>query len=137
MIIQNLPVADSISILQPIVRFHAYAAYRYTLCIKLIYYYLKLIYRLCEESINEFDPALNRKHLEECLKRLLVLYDDRDFLEERYCSQKRSDDDTINLKDFKSLYAVNRANFEAMYVLLNLGEFSAITRALMLPKVWK
>lgn len=31
MIIQNFPVADSISILQPIVRFHAYAAYRYLL----------------------------------------------------------------------------------------------------------
>lgn len=58
MIIQQLPCDECIAILEPIVRFHAYAAYR-----------------LCEVPIDIFDPVLNETHLKECLKRLLVMYD--------------------------------------------------------------
>lgn len=58
MIIQQLPYGECIAILEPVVRFHVYAAYR-----------------LCEEPIDLFDPVLNETHLKECLKRLLVIYD--------------------------------------------------------------
>lgn len=66
-----------------------------------------------------------------------MLYDDRDFLQERYLAQKCSNNDGVSLKEYVSLYAQNRANFEALYLVVNLGDFSAITRALKLPKMWK
>lgn len=65
------------------------------------------------------------------------MYDDRDFLRERYLHQKCSEHDMVNLEDYESLYALNRADFEALYVIVNLGDFNAITRALKLPKIWK
>ncbi|XP_060524325.1 germinal-center associated nuclear protein isoform X2 [Cylas formicarius] len=107
MIIQNLPVAHSICILQPIVRFHAYAAYR-----------------LCEEPQHLFDPVINTSHLQECLKRLLTMYDD--------CCTNNIDEDMLvrHLKDV-------RPEFEAMYILLNLGNSTALTRALRLPTLWR
>ncbi|XP_045467834.1 germinal-center associated nuclear protein [Harmonia axyridis] len=58
MIIQNISRAYAITLLEPMVRFHAYAAYK-----------------LCEEDINRFDPHLNKKTLQECLNNLLILYD--------------------------------------------------------------
>lgn len=107
MIIQNLPVIDSIKILQPIVNFHAYASYR-----------------LCEESLNHFDPVLNKTHLQECIKRLLCLYDEY----ERIIEKITNDDKMVQ---------ENRPRFEALYVILNLSNPESVIRALRLPETYK
>lgn len=120
MVIQNLSAADSISILQPIVKFHAYAAYK-----------------LCKHSISDFDPSLNKKHLLECLKRLLVLYDDRDHLQSKFVELVGGNADIVRWEDYDELFAPDRPYFEAMYVILNLGDVEAITRALNLQKKWR
>lgn len=119
MVIQNLSAADSISILQPIVKFHAYAAYK-----------------LCKLPISDFDPSLNKKHLQECLKRLLVLYDDRDHLQRKY-AELVGNNGGVRWEDYDELFASDRPYLEAMYVILNLGDVEAITRCLNLKKKWR
>lgn len=81
----------------------------------------KFFLRLCEASRDIFDPVINQKHLEECLKRLLSLYDEYDVLQKRL-----SDDRKFNFED--------RPYFEALYILLNLGDGVALTRGVELPK---
>uniref|UniRef100_A0A182NH69 SAC3/GANP/THP3 conserved domain-containing protein n=1 Tax=Anopheles dirus TaxID=7168 RepID=A0A182NH69_9DIPT len=58
MVIQNLSVAEVLPILEPIVRFLCYSAYR-----------------LCDAPIAEFDPKICAQHLQECLKKVLRCYD--------------------------------------------------------------
>nr|XP_023020632.1 SAC3 domain-containing protein 1 [Leptinotarsa decemlineata] len=108
MIIQNISRQHQINILQPIVKFLAFASYK-----------------LCEESIHDFDPHINDSHLQECLKRLLCMYD--------YCDEmeKSTDGDKNGYSD------ESRSYFEAMYVVFNLGNTTAITRAVNLPNKWK
>lgn len=65
----------------------------------------------------------------ECLKRLLTLYDECDRL------QKRLDGANVNF-NFEH-FDDDRPYFEALYVLLNLGDPVAITRAVELPKKWR
>ncbi|KAH1022479.1 hypothetical protein HUJ04_011872 [Dendroctonus ponderosae] len=98
MVIQNLSAKESIYIFQKIVSFYAYAAYR-----------------LLNEPIKNFDPHMNNVHLQECLKRLLCMFDE--------CND--------------NLYAKNRPHFEALYVVMNLNSAVAVTRALKLPKSQK
>ncbi|GJQ74081.1 hypothetical protein Trydic_g19003 [Trypoxylus dichotomus] len=62
MVIQRLSTLHYINLLEPIIRFYAYSAYR-----------------LCEHPIEQFDPVLNNNHLQESLKRLLKLYDESDY----------------------------------------------------------
>ncbi|XP_018563907.1 SAC3 domain-containing protein 1-like [Anoplophora glabripennis] len=107
LVIQNSSKAYCISILQPIVRFHAYASYR-----------------LCEENINSFDPVINTTHLQECLKRLLCMYD---------CCEEISGKDG----EVYSFLIENRPHFEALYLVLNLGDSEAIIRPLNLSKIWR
>ncbi|XP_059168226.1 SAC3 domain-containing protein 1-like [Physella acuta] len=57
MVIQGIVGVDAIELLEKIVRFHLYAAYR-----------------LQDTTLSEFDPVINKQHLLECLKRLLYLY---------------------------------------------------------------
>ncbi|XP_071826461.1 SAC3 domain-containing protein 1-like [Apostichopus japonicus] len=66
-------------------------------------------YRLCEESLSKFEPKFNSDHCQECLKRLLVEY--------------REDGFDSN----------NRAEFEALYILYNLGSFEVLQTSLQLP----
>ncbi|XP_074041015.1 SAC3 domain-containing protein 1 isoform X2 [Leptinotarsa decemlineata] len=108
MIIQNISRQHQINILQPIVKFLAFASYK-----------------LCEESIHDFDPHINDSHLQECLKRLLCMYD--------YCDEmeKSTDGDEHEYSD------ESRSYFEALYVVFNLGNTTAITRAVNLPNKWK
>ncbi|XP_050313953.1 germinal-center associated nuclear protein [Anthonomus grandis grandis] len=113
MVIQNLPMACSICLLQPIVRLYAYATYR-----------------LCEEPIANFDPYINKTHLQECLKRLLCLYDECDRM-------FGCENDDLKNASFMKVLEQNRPLFEAMYLVLNLGNTIALTRALSLPKMWK
>lgn len=82
------------------------------------------ILRLCEEDVNNFDPVINSTHLQECLKRLLCMYN--------YCDELDKVDGEIN-----KYLIENRPDFEALYLVLNLGNSEAIVRALNLPKVWR
>ncbi|XP_044259475.1 SAC3 domain-containing protein 1 [Tribolium madens] len=108
LVVQNVSKAESITILQPIVRFHAYAAYR-----------------LCEEIIANFDATLNNKHLQECLKKLLYIYDSYDFLD-------------LEIKTVCNDYFIeNRPEFEALYLIFNLGNDEALARSLTIPKKCK
>ncbi|XP_052861463.1 SAC3 domain-containing protein 1 [Anopheles cruzii] len=61
MVIQNLPPSEVLPILEPIVRFLCYSAYR-----------------LCEAPIREFDPKICGQHLQECLKKVLRCYEEVD-----------------------------------------------------------
>ncbi|KAK9891738.1 hypothetical protein WA026_016535 [Henosepilachna vigintioctopunctata] len=110
MVIQNTSKAYSICLLQPIVRFHAYSAYK-----------------LCDQEISAFDPHLNNKHLQECLKRLLVIYDE---IEEMLKWNSRDFNDLEFLKE-------SRPFFEALYVVLNLGNEVALHRVLKLSHTWR
>ncbi|XP_013400454.1 SAC3 domain-containing protein 1 [Lingula anatina] len=93
MVIQRLMGKRAVDILEIMVRFHIYAAYR-----------------LCEESVFNFDKRINEEHCQECLKRLLYLYTTLD-----------------------SSFS-NRAEMESLYLLFNLGNADAIRHALNLPK---
>lgn len=112
MIVQNVSIANSICILQPLIRFYAYASYR-----------------LCEEPLNNYDPFLNRTHLQECLKRLLCLYDE--------CDIKYRDVAVAEESYFMQQISKLRPEFEALYLVLNLGDHNALTRALCLDRKWR
>nr|CAH7712974.1 unnamed protein product [Callosobruchus chinensis] len=111
MIIQNLSRGCSITILQPMVRFHAYSAYR-----------------LCQENINVFDPHINKTHLQECLKRLLSIYDEYDYIES--IAGENRDASSEYMKK-------NRPQFEAIYLLLNVGDLNVINRVLNITPKWR
>ncbi|XP_063974825.1 germinal-center associated nuclear protein isoform X1 [Diachasmimorpha longicaudata] len=101
LIIQRLDVSTTIKILEPIVRFHVYAAQR-----------------LCDRSLEDFVPKFNNQHLLECIKELLVKYDERDL-------------------ESSNLFCSNRAQIETLYLLLYLGESATIERALKLPAEYR
>ncbi|XP_032686486.1 germinal-center associated nuclear protein isoform X2 [Odontomachus brunneus] len=107
-VIQRIDTAANIRLLEPIIRFHIYAAQR-----------------LYERSISEFDAKINNKHLLECIKHLLVLYDKQD--------NKNTRDDLDICEDFdKMTLNNNRSEMEALYILLHVGDQDALKRALML-----
>jgi SAC3 domain-containing protein 1 len=105
MVVQNISKAESITILQPIVRFHAYAAYK-----------------LCHESVANFDPTLNNSHLQECLKRLLHFYDG--------CNNYLYTDINPTCNDY---IVETRPEFEALYIIFNLGNDEPLRRVLSIP----
>ncbi|XP_047356698.1 SAC3 family protein 1 isoform X2 [Vespa velutina] len=107
LVIQRIGTIMSIQLLEPIVRFHTYAAQR-----------------LCERNISEFDPKINDQHLLECIKQLLILYDTVNKTEKL---ELHEDIEALTLID-------NRAEMEALYILLNIGDISALNRALSLPE---
>lgn len=88
---------------------------------------------MCNEDVSNFDQAINNQHLQECLKKLLHLYDECDELQGQY-KKLSSNENYIN--DYNDLF-VDRENMEALYLLFNLGNASALTRGLNLPKRWR
>lgn len=112
LVIQRIDPLDTIEILEPIVRFHVYAAQR-----------------LCTHSITTFDPKINYQHLLECLKHLLVCYDE--------CSKIEIDNTDIDVTLKNLNLRNNRSEMEAIYLLINLGEINSLTRGLNLPKRYK
>lgn len=107
-VIQRIDITAGILLLEPIVRFHVYAAQR-----------------LCEKDISEFDTKINSKHLLECIKQLLVLYDQR--------SREDTTDNTDIHKDLEKLVLNDsRSEMEAIYILLHIGDREALKRALTL-----
>lgn len=91
MVVQRIQDQTAIEILEKAARFLIFAGFR-----------------LCETSIEHFDSRMNDNHLQECLKRLLVLYVDHP-------------------------QSPNRAEFEAYYSLHNLGSHEAMDHSLRLP----
>lgn len=58
-VICNLPVAETVALLEPMIIFLAFS-----------------YYQLCEEDISSFDPKICGQHLQECLKKALTCYDE-------------------------------------------------------------
>jgi SAC3 domain-containing protein 1 len=95
MVIQRIGDGSAVQILEKAARFHIFAGFN-----------------LCDTSMESFDARINDNHIQECLKRLLVLYVNYP------CSQ-------------------NRAEFECYYLLHNLGSHEAMEHALTLPEYIK
>ncbi|XP_070151377.1 germinal-center associated nuclear protein [Polyergus mexicanus] len=106
-VIQRIDININIVILKLIVRFHTYAAQR-----------------LCEKKISEFDGKINNKHLLECIKQLLVLYDERDYKNRNFLE--------LHEELEKLEYIDSRSEMEALYILLNVGNEEVLKRALTL-----
>lgn len=127
-VIQRVDRTINILLLEPIVRFHTYAMQRYSLewtYTMLRALIIKLIrFRLCERNISDFDVKINNKHLSECIKQLLVLYDQ--------CDQRASSNMELHEHFKKLALNDNRLEMEALYILLHIGDQDALQRALTL-----
>uniref|UniRef100_A0A336M416 CSON011834 protein n=1 Tax=Culicoides sonorensis TaxID=179676 RepID=A0A336M416_CULSO len=97
-VIQNLDIATTIQLLEPVIMFLAYSRYR-----------------LADEAFHNFDPKICEQHLQECLKKILVCYDDLP----------------------RSQLSDNRITIEALYLIFNLGRSEALLRGISLPKIVK
>ncbi|XP_060589536.1 SAC3 domain-containing protein 1-like [Ruditapes philippinarum] len=86
LVVQDVHGAETVYILEKAVRFHIYSDYR-----------------LCREHIAVFDEKINSQHTQECLKRLINLYN------ENY-----------------DISWQNRVEIETVYLLFNLGDNHAI-----------
>lgn len=111
-VIQRIDITSNILLLEPIVRFHIYAAQR-----------------LCIKNISEFDAKINNKHLLECITQLLVLYDNRGY--------KNINNTEIHEELEKLALNDSRSEMEALYILVHIGDQEALKRALMLPSELK
>uniref|UniRef100_A0A1A9WRA9 SAC3/GANP/THP3 conserved domain-containing protein n=1 Tax=Glossina brevipalpis TaxID=37001 RepID=A0A1A9WRA9_9MUSC len=98
-VIQNLEDKQIIKLLEPMIMFLAFSRYK-----------------LCEETIGNFDEKICELHLQECLKRVLVSYDNI------ACNEMI--DDEIK----------NRAFVEALYQIFNLGSIEALNRCVLAPQ---
>lgn len=74
-------------------------------------FYILAGYKLCESSVEVFSPELNNDHIQECLKRLLVYYENED-----------------------ASSCPNRAEFESYYLLFNLRSNDAHQHFMTLPR---
>ncbi|XP_063226860.1 uncharacterized protein LOC134533307 isoform X6 [Bacillus rossius redtenbacheri] len=114
MVVQGVCPTWSITLLQPMVRFHAYAGYR-----------------LCEEPAARFDAQINRTQLLECLKTLLGLYDELEHAGSCSCPECAGEAVTATGPSDPALTKA-RVQMEALYGALNLGSALAIGRNLQL-----
>ena len=80
-------------------------------------YYIVTAVKLRREPLDNFDPVLHNTHIQECLKKLLFLYE----LHGRTHSPE------------PTTYP-NRPSFEACYLLINLGNTQAYNWACRLPE---
>ncbi|XP_037045886.1 germinal-center associated nuclear protein isoform X2 [Bradysia coprophila] len=94
-VIQNLNEVQTAQLIEPMVMFLSYSSYK-----------------LCQSSIDVFDPKICYQHLQECLKKLLCCYDE---IEQQH-----------------GTHLQNREFFECLYVVFNLGNVEALNRALQL-----
>ncbi|XP_017757164.1 PREDICTED: SAC3 domain-containing protein 1 isoform X2 [Eufriesea mexicana] len=105
--IQRIDISTNIQLLKPIVRFLVYSTQR-----------------LCERSISEFNRKINGQHLDECITRLLILYEE---------SEDKMNSSQF-IKDMEKLIMNNdRSQMEALYILLHMGNTDVLMRALRLP----
>ncbi|XP_071443430.1 SAC3 domain-containing protein 1 isoform X1 [Hetaerina americana] len=92
-VIQGVDGWDCISLFESISRFLVYSGYR-----------------LCCEPRYKYDPVINSKYLQECLKKILRLYDEQSMINQG-----------------KICY---NPEFEALYLISNLGDYEAIHRGI-------
>lgn len=86
LVMQDVHGTETINILERAVRFHIYSDYR-----------------LCREHIAVFDEKINSQHTQECLKRLIKLYNEND-----------------------NISWPNQVEIEITYLLFNLGDLDAL-----------
>ncbi|XP_055911980.1 SAC3 domain-containing protein 1 [Eupeodes corollae] len=101
-VMQSYDSTATIRLLEPMIMFLAYSRYR-----------------LCEESVDNFDPKICDQHLQECLKRVLCCYD------EVYAK--------FGYENMKLNAIRSRIFIESIYQLFNLGSVEALTRCVHLP----
>ncbi|XP_047505335.1 germinal-center associated nuclear protein [Pieris napi] len=119
MTIQRLLPEQCVELLEPIIRFHVYFAYR-----------------LCEKPIKEFDPVLNNKLLLECVKWFLSCADEMDRLNRCFNIDNTALSlNMINLEDSKTMY--DRVLVESLYILCNIENNQPLVRYLGLPSYIK
>ncbi|XP_075164724.1 germinal-center associated nuclear protein isoform X2 [Haematobia irritans] len=98
-VVQHYDARQTIRLLEPMIMFFSYSRYK-----------------LCEEAIDNFDPKICEQHLQECLKRALVCYDE------------------IRLTEMNLLQVRRRIFIEALYQIFNLGCVESIKRCLTLEE---
>lgn len=94
---QDYNAGQTIKLMEPMIMFLCYSRYR-----------------LCEEAIDNFDPKICEQHLQECLKRALVCYDE------------------IDIKKMNLLEIRRRIFVESLYQMFNLGSPEAMKRCFTL-----
>uniref|UniRef100_A0A1A9W8W1 SAC3/GANP/THP3 conserved domain-containing protein n=1 Tax=Glossina brevipalpis TaxID=37001 RepID=A0A1A9W8W1_9MUSC len=97
-VIQHFEDTQIIKLLEPMIMFLAFSRYK-----------------LCEETIGNFDEKICELHLQECLKRILISYDN-------VACNKMTENDIKN-----------RAFIEALYQIFNLGSNEALSRYGLMP----
>lgn len=107
MVIQNLPIPECIKLLEPMVKFHVFAGYW-----------------LCENPIHLFDPKMNFSFLQECIKRLLVMYD---IAEANTVSGEQDLTKAVRDVTCSSTEHITRA----LYHLINLGNSQSLNEGAM------
>ncbi|ELU00268.1 hypothetical protein CAPTEDRAFT_145958, partial [Capitella teleta] len=100
MVIQRIEGLPAIDILQKIIRFYFFAHYK-----------------MCTEPTNKFDPQINDTHLQECLKRLLVLYSDE---------EKKEEEERGEGNEGGGRRREQNSEFYALFLLHNLGHSDAL-----------
>ena len=78
---------------------------------------VSIYFRLCDESVDNFDPKICEQHLQECLKKVLCCYDEID---------SAKTDRTIHEN-------INRNFLECLYQIFNLGSTESLQRSVQLP----
>ncbi|XP_061395550.1 SAC3 domain-containing protein 1 [Musca vetustissima] len=94
-VMQDYNAKQTIKLLEPMIMFLCYSRYKLT-----------------EEAIDNFDPKICEQHLQECLKRALVCYDE------------------IPTKELNLLEIRRRTFIESLYQIFNLGSLEAMKRCL-------
>ncbi|KAI9587040.1 SAC3 domain-containing protein 1 [Glossina fuscipes] len=98
-VIQNFEDMQTIKLLEPMIMFLAFSRYK-----------------LCEETTGNFDEKICELHLQECLKRALVSYDN------------------IACNEMTEAEIKNRAYIEGLYQIFNLGSAEALSRCALVPR---
>ncbi|CAH2086881.1 unnamed protein product [Euphydryas editha] len=120
MTIQRLPEEECLVLLEPMIRFYVYYAYR-----------------LCDYPLNEYDPVLNKKYLLECIKWFLSCCDniDRDNAGTDDVDSLVEDLSKLNVSNQKhGELSCDRILVESLYILCNLDDIHPLYRYLNLSK---
>ncbi|CAH2990945.1 unnamed protein product [Chilo suppressalis] len=113
MTIQRLLSKQCACLLEPMIRFYVYFAYR-----------------LYEQPINDFDPVLNKKYLLECMKWFLSCCDDMDQKGEDKLEELTAPFSNLNINKNE----FDRTLVESLYILCNLYDIHPLLRYLSLPR---
>ncbi|XP_050663918.1 germinal-center associated nuclear protein isoform X4 [Leptidea sinapis] len=114
MTIQRLPLQQCAELLEPMIRFYIYFAYR-----------------LSARPVHEFDPVLNKTYLLECMKWYLSCEDRISATEENMSVNDLAD--CFKMMELNSKNLGCRVLIESLYIMCNLDNIQPIFRYLRLP----